>query len=260
MTAGQHINYEALAQEAMQEAMRGVVRAVLTQVAAAGLGGDHHFYIAFNTQAPGVAISRRLKEKYPHEMTIVMQHRFWDLEVSDERFSVKLTFDGIPERLVVPFKAVKVFYDPSVPYGLQFEESELATGSAHRSIITGQENAGLGAGTLEPERRPLVGKPQPLERERKGDRARRARLEKGERQRSTLPTEGNGATPAETPRTATTAEPPEVTQPAVKPVTPTPSRPQPVLTEVKSGNPAPSTDNEAGAKIVDLSKFRPKKP
>ena len=101
--------------------MRSVVRSVLTRVAKTGLPGEHHFYMAFNTQAPGVTISKRLKEKYPNEMTVVLQHRFWDLIVSEERFEVKLTFDSIPERLVVPFTAVKVFFDPSVPYGLQFE-------------------------------------------------------------------------------------------------------------------------------------------
>jgi hypothetical protein len=112
------IDYEALA----QEAMRGVVRTVLARVAkAGGLPGDHHFYISFDTQAPGVSLSKRLREKYPEEMTIVLQHRFWDLAVSEERFEVKLTFDGIPEKLVVPFLAIKVFFDPSVRYGLQFE-------------------------------------------------------------------------------------------------------------------------------------------
>ena len=118
MTTERQIDYEALA----QNAMRSVVRQVLIQVAKSGLPGDHHFYIAFNTQAPGVAISKRLKEKYPEEMTIVLQHRFWDLAVQEERFEVKLTFDAIPERLSVPFAAVKVFFDPSVPYGLQFDE------------------------------------------------------------------------------------------------------------------------------------------
>jgi hypothetical protein len=121
MTSGQMIDYEALA----QDAMRGVVRAVLTRVAKdAALPGDHHFYISFDTQAPGVSMSKRLKEKYPHEMTIVLQHRFWDLVVSDERFEVKLTFDSIPERLIVPFAAIKVFFDPSVRYGLQFEDPD----------------------------------------------------------------------------------------------------------------------------------------
>jgi len=112
--------------------MRSVVRSVLTRVAKSGLPGDHHFYVAFNTQAPGVTISKRLKDKYPSEMTIVLQHRFWDLIVSEERFEVKLTFDSIPERLVVPFRAVKVFFDPSVPYGLQFEQSELGSETARR--------------------------------------------------------------------------------------------------------------------------------
>ncbi len=100
MTAEPTIDYEGLA----QEAMRGVVRTVLTATAKTGLAGDHHFYISFDTEAPGVTLSKRLKEKYPREMTIVLQHRFWDLAVTDERFEVKLTFDGIPERLVVPVR------------------------------------------------------------------------------------------------------------------------------------------------------------
>ena len=112
------IDYETLA----QDAMRGVVRTVLTRVAKSGLPGEHHFYIAFRTDAPGVSLSKRLKAKYPDEMTVVLQHRFWDLIVADDRFEVKLTFDGIAERLSVPYSAIKVFFDPSVPYGLQFEE------------------------------------------------------------------------------------------------------------------------------------------
>jgi len=118
MATGPSIDYAKL----QQEAMRGVVRAVLQRVVKTGLPGEHHFYISFLTQAPGVILSKRLKEKYPSEMTIVLQHRFWDLIVSDDRFEVKLTFDGIPERLVVPFAAIKVFIDPSVRYGLQFDE------------------------------------------------------------------------------------------------------------------------------------------
>lgn len=120
MSAGPTIDYDALA----QEAMRGVVRTVLVRTAKTGLPGDHHFYISFDTQQPGVVMSKRLKDKYPQEMTIVLQHRFWDLAVTDERFEVKLTFDGIPERLVIPFNAIKVFFDPSVSYGLQFEDPE----------------------------------------------------------------------------------------------------------------------------------------
>jgi hypothetical protein len=117
MSNGRMIDYESLA----QDAMRGVVRTVLARTAKSGLPGDHHFYISFGTQAPGVSLSKRLKDKYPEEMTIVLQHRFWDLSVTDDRFEVKLTFDGIPERIVVPFAAIKVFFDPSVRYGLQFE-------------------------------------------------------------------------------------------------------------------------------------------
>ncbi|WP_072396982.1 ClpXP protease specificity-enhancing factor SspB [Hyphomicrobium sp. CS1GBMeth3] len=126
MTVESTIDYEGLA----QEAMRGVVRKVLARTAKSGLVGDHHFYISFDTEAPGVSLSRRLKEKYPNEMTIVLQHRFWDLAVTEERFEVKLTFDGIPERLVVPFDAIKVFFDPSVRFGLQFEDPNAGSDAA----------------------------------------------------------------------------------------------------------------------------------
>ncbi|HRD77865.1 MAG TPA: ClpXP protease specificity-enhancing factor SspB, partial [Hyphomicrobiaceae bacterium] len=95
-----HINYDAL----QQDAFRGIVRAALVQVAESGLPGEHHFYISFDTRAPGVILSKRLMELYQDEMIIVLQHRFWDLEVTPELFEVKLTFDGIPERLVIPFK------------------------------------------------------------------------------------------------------------------------------------------------------------
>ncbi|MGB3719778.1 MAG: hypothetical protein DIU63_06590 [Proteobacteria bacterium] len=123
MSSGRIIDYEALA----QDAMRGVVRTVLARTAKSGLPGDHHFYISFDTQHPGVVLSKRLREKYPEEMTIVLQHRFWDLNVTEDRFEVKLTFDGIPERLVVPFAAVKIFFDPSVRYGLQFESPDFSS-------------------------------------------------------------------------------------------------------------------------------------
>jgi hypothetical protein len=122
MTTKREIDYEVLA----QDAMRGVVRTVLGRVAKSGLPGEHHFYIAFRTDAPGVLLSKRLMQKYPEEMTVVLQHRFWNLIVSDDRFEVKLTFDGIEERLSIPFAAIKVFFDPSVPYGLQFEDDETA--------------------------------------------------------------------------------------------------------------------------------------
>jgi uncharacterized protein len=105
-----------------QEALRGVVRAVLTRVAEdERLPGNHHFFISFLTQADGVGVSKRLREQYPEEMTIALQHRFWDLMVHDDRFEVKLTFNGVPERLVIPFDAIRVFVDPSAHFAIPFD-------------------------------------------------------------------------------------------------------------------------------------------
>ncbi len=114
--ADDQIGYDVLT----QEALRGVIRSVLEMVGKTGLPGEHHLYIAFDTQAEGVSISKRLKEQYPDEMTIVLQYQFWDLEITEERFEVKLSFNNVPERLVIPFPAVKAFFDPSVQFGLQF--------------------------------------------------------------------------------------------------------------------------------------------
>lgn len=129
-----HIRYDLLA----QRALRGVVRSVLTDAAKSGLPGEHHFYIAFDTQAPGVKMSARLREQYPQEMTIILQHQFWDLAVNNEGFEVGLSFGGIPERLGVPFDAIKGFYDPSVQFGLQFEaQTETAAdseGATHKAL------------------------------------------------------------------------------------------------------------------------------
>lgn len=111
------IRYDILA----QDALRGVVRKVLAEVAKTGLPGEHHFYITFETRAPGVRISTRMLAQYPEEMTIVLQHQFWDLAVTEHAFEVGLSFNGVPERLLVPFTAVKSFLDPSVQFGLQFE-------------------------------------------------------------------------------------------------------------------------------------------
>ena len=105
-----------------QQALRGVVRSVLTDTAKKGLPGDHHFYISFDTRADGVRLSDRLRAQYPEEMTIILQHQFWDLKVGEEDFEVGLSFGGIPERLTVPFEAINGFFDPSVQFGLQFEE------------------------------------------------------------------------------------------------------------------------------------------
>jgi hypothetical protein len=112
-----HIRYDLLA----QEALRGVVQRVLTDVAKNGFPGEHHLYITFDTRAAGVRISPRLHELYPEDMTIVLQHQFWDLVVNEEGFEVGLSFKGVPERLGVPFSAIKGFFDPSVQFGLKFE-------------------------------------------------------------------------------------------------------------------------------------------
>jgi len=125
-----HIRYDLLT----QQALRGVVRNVLADTAKKKvLPGDHHFYISFDTRAEGVRLSDRLKAQYPEQMTIILQHQFWDLKVSDDAFEVGLSFGGAPERLVVPFEAIKGFFDPSVQFGLQFEEvteGEEAAGAA----------------------------------------------------------------------------------------------------------------------------------
>lgn len=116
------IRYDLL----VQDALRGVVRKVLTDAARDGLAGEHHFYVSFRTEAPGVRMSQRLREKYPQDMTIVLQHQFWDLTVNEHTFEVGLSFSGIPERLLVPFDALSGFFDPSVQFGLKFDLAENA--------------------------------------------------------------------------------------------------------------------------------------
>ena len=108
--------------EIVQEALRTVVGRVLGEVErSGGLPGDHHFYITFKTRAPGVSIPKHLAEKFPDEMTIVIQHRFWDLKVEDDSFSVGLSFGGVPATLHVPFAAVTQFHDPAVEFALTFQ-------------------------------------------------------------------------------------------------------------------------------------------
>ena len=120
--ATDHIRYDVLA----RDALRGVLRRVLADAAEHGLPGEHHFFITFLSTAEGVKLSPRLLAQYPQEMTVILQHQFWDLVVTEERFEVGLSFGGIPERLVVPFNAIKSFFDPSVQFGLQFDPSDTA--------------------------------------------------------------------------------------------------------------------------------------
>lgn len=115
------INYPLL----IDSAMRGVVRDVLRRVEAGGLPGDHHFYISFSTTHTGVKISPKLREKYPKDITIVLQHQFWDFKVEESQFSVALSFGGMPEKLTVPFAALTAFADPSTKFGLQFQQFEM---------------------------------------------------------------------------------------------------------------------------------------
>jgi hypothetical protein len=110
----------------VERALRGVIRDVLVRVAQEGPRSAHHFYIGFATTAPGVVIPERLLERFPSEITIVLQHQFWDLDVGDEAFSVSLSFDKQIERLTVPFAAIKSFADPSVEFALAFAEPPIA--------------------------------------------------------------------------------------------------------------------------------------
>jgi hypothetical protein len=159
-----HIRYDLLT----QQALRAVVKRVIADVAKTGtLPGEHHFYITFLTGAPGVRISARLREQYPEEMTIVLQHQFWDLAVSDSHFEVALSFNGISEKLYVPLEALKGFFDPSVQFGLQFEtvteekeaapEEKVAAKPKRRSVTqeTGETPPAIGPAAV-----PL--KPEPV--------------------------------------------------------------------------------------------------
>ena len=124
--AEDHIRYDLLA----QAALLGVVRGVLADAAKNGLPGEHHFKISFATAAPGVRLSDRMRAQYPQNMTIVLQHQFWDLAVREDAFEVGLSFGGVAEKLTIPFEAVTAFFDPAVQFGLQFAptDAEAATG------------------------------------------------------------------------------------------------------------------------------------
>jgi uncharacterized protein len=118
------LQYDAL----VDDALRSVVRRVLTMIAADGLPGAHHFYISFRTAAAGVQMPEYLREKYPDEMTIVLQHQYWDLKVGEDTFEVTVSFNKRNERLKVPFAAMLAFVDPSVRFGLQFEKRDQPAG------------------------------------------------------------------------------------------------------------------------------------
>lgn len=131
------IRYDILA----QEALRGVVRKVLSEVARTGLPGEHHFFISFVTKAPGVRLSQRLVEQYDKEMTIVLQNQFNGLKVSETGFEVELSFDGRAELLAIPYSAIKGFFDPSVQFGLQFDVERVP--QADQGEVTPEEPAAI---------------------------------------------------------------------------------------------------------------------
>jgi hypothetical protein len=137
--------------EIVQEALRAVVGRVLGSIVNGGstLPGAHHFYITFKTGAPGVSIPPHLRERFPDEMTIVLQNKFWDLEVTQQGFSVSLTFNQVPAKLQIPFAAITAFVDPAVDFGLQFQAAvdELAPEAHEDAENDGTEPDGDGDGS-----------------------------------------------------------------------------------------------------------------
>ncbi len=138
--------------EIVQEALRAVVGRVLGSIVSAGgtLPGGHHFYITFKTGAPGVSIPQHLRERFPDEMTIVLQNKFWDLEVGQHSFSVSLTFNQVPAKLTIPFAAITAFVDPAVDFGLQFQAAveELAPEAHEDAENDGPDGDGDGSNVV----------------------------------------------------------------------------------------------------------------
>lgn len=155
-----HIRYDLLT----QEAMRGVVRSVLKDAATNGLPGEHHFFITFDTRSPGVKLSTRMRAQYPQDMTIVLQHQFWDLKITDDVLEVGLSFNGIPEKLAVPIEAIKRFLDPSAKFDLQFTDATepVTEAPAERqgptAVLTSVPNKIEEASAAKPEAKPAAEK------------------------------------------------------------------------------------------------------
>ena len=145
----------------VEGALRGVVRDALKRAAREGLRSAHHFYIGFATGMPGVVVPDHLRARYPEEMTIVLQHQFWDLEVADDRFSVTLSFRQQPERLVIPFAAVRSFTDPSVNFALEFAVPE---GQPANSVPAKLDPAKLDPAKLDNVPVPVEAPPKPADK------------------------------------------------------------------------------------------------
>jgi hypothetical protein len=165
MPVDPHIRYDLLT----QKALLGVVRTVLADAAKNGLPGNHHFYVTFDTRAEGVSLSERMRAQYPEEMTIVLQHQFWDLTVGEDAFEVGLSFGGVAERLTIPFEAVNGFRDPSAPFELRFKLLEEPTEGA-KPAPASSPGKGEGESGAAPRRPPAV--PVPVNPEPEGDRAK----------------------------------------------------------------------------------------
>jgi hypothetical protein len=156
-------HYDAL----VDDALRSVVRRVLTQVAETGLPGSHHFYISFRSNDPGVELPEYLRAKYPEEMTIVLQHQYWDLILREDDFEVTVSFNKQQERIKVPFAALSAFVDPSVRFGLQFDRRDKATGEK----VSADKPEGASAPTPlpVPEKRPAAPAPEGQETQTEGE-------------------------------------------------------------------------------------------
>ncbi|TAL02974.1 MAG: hypothetical protein EPO08_05660 [Rhodospirillaceae bacterium] len=146
------MNVTKLSYEKMvEDALRGVLRQALQITAAQGLPGSHHFYITFDTTHPGVKIADTLKTQHPNEMTIVLQHQFWDLKVAQDQFEITLSFSGVSQRLLIPFAAVTAFADPHAKFGLQFHvEFEERTAADEELDMEDDAEDGDGAEREEP--------------------------------------------------------------------------------------------------------------
>lgn len=141
------IRYDVLT----QDALRGVVRKVLVEVTQTGLPGEHHFFITFDTNHPSVRISSRLRAQYPDEMTIVLQHQFWELSITDAGMEVGLSFNGVPERLIIPFSAMTAFADPHASFGIKFDTRATQEGSGSDADAGFEPGEGEAAGGSRPD-------------------------------------------------------------------------------------------------------------
>ena len=157
------IRYDLL----VQDALRGVVRQVLTDVARNGLQGEHHFFITFKTATPGLRLSNRMRERYPDEMTVILQHQFWGLTVTEAGFEVGLSFNNMPERLFVPFAAITMFQDPSVTFGLKFDTKDGAADDKPKPALAEAPKGPRALATVDAHLPPRIGEAQSKGDERK---------------------------------------------------------------------------------------------